>query len=538
MAPPSDSPSTKHSESDAHSIPWRRLLVVHLLLTAAMLGLAWVQTRPVSMPELRLGAGERLQCVSYAPYRRPGHTPFDANLRIDAAQIREDLAALAPLSACVRLYSVDQGLDQVPAIAREFGLKVMLGAWIGADDARNAAELERAIAVANTHADVVDVLVVGNEVLLRREQSLAGMQALLAKARESSRVPVTYADVWEFWMANAALAEHVDRVTVHILPFWEDHPVAVDDAPAHVAETYARVSAHFDKPVVIGETGWPSAGRQREGSLPSRVNQARFIRGFVGEAHARGWQYNLIEAIDQPWKRALEGTVGGHWGFLDQHLQAKFPLAGPVRERNSMLPVMLALLGGAVLCAVVSVLPCTAAAAPAERWSRTAAMTAVGAAAGTIGLFQVEHALDAYRNPLEWTVLGALTAIALATPLALARFQPFGPALRLLRLAREVTLFAAAVAAVLLFADPRYRDFPVWLYLLPASLFGSLAFGRGALAASHASGEVRICAAVLVLAGVARWVGEPLNPQAMAWLSLCLGLGLCLWLTPRTGNRQ
>ena len=68
------------------------------------------------------------------------------------------------------------------------------------------------------------------------------------------------------------------------------------------------------KDVLIGETGWPSEGRQRETAVPSRVNEARFIRGFVSMAEANGWHYNLIEAFDQPWKRANEGAVGGYWG--------------------------------------------------------------------------------------------------------------------------------------------------------------------------------------------------------------------------------
>jgi exo-beta-1,3-glucanase (GH17 family) len=47
--------------------------------------------------------------------------------------------------------------------------------------------------------------------------------------------------------------------------------------------------------------------------VPSRVNEAKFMRGFVAMAEANGWHYNLIEAFDQPWKRASEGAVGGYW---------------------------------------------------------------------------------------------------------------------------------------------------------------------------------------------------------------------------------
>ena len=316
---------------------WLALLIASttmLLLLAAML---WLQTRPVRMHDLHLAEGEKLRCVSYAPYHRPGQTPLLEDTRIEREQIAADLAALAKITDCVRLYSIDQGLEHVPELARPLGLKVLLGAWIGYEKTKNARELERAIALANANADVVRALIVGNEVLLRRERTEDEMRELIRHAKAHAKVPVTYADVWEFWTRHDSLANEVDFVTVHILPFWEDEPVDIELALQHVAETRRHVGEHFaGKKILIGETGWPSAGRQREESKPSRVNQARYIREFVHRAHAEGWDYNLIEAIDQPWKRRLEGTVGGFWGMLDaDSLEPKFPLAGTVAERHS-----------------------------------------------------------------------------------------------------------------------------------------------------------------------------------------------------------
>ena len=315
---------------------WLALLIASttmLLLLAAML---WQQTRPVRMHDLHLAEGEKLRCVSYAPYHRPGQTPLLEDTRIEREQIAADLAALAKITDCVRLYSIDQGLEHVPELARPLGLKVLLGAWIGYEKTKNARELERAIALANANADVVRALIVGNEVLLRRERTEDEMRELIRHAKAHAKVPVTYADVWEFWTRHDSLANEVDFVTVHILPFWEDEPVDIELALQHVAETRRHVGEHFaGKKILIGETGWPSAGRQREESKPSRVNQARYIREFVHRAHAEGWDYNLIEAIDQPWKRRLEGTVGGFWGMLDaDSLEPKFPLAGAVAGRG------------------------------------------------------------------------------------------------------------------------------------------------------------------------------------------------------------
>ncbi len=83
-----------------------------------------------------------------------------------------------------------------------------------------------------------------------------------------------------------------------------------------------------DKEIVIGETGWPSEGRMREGAYPSAVNQAIFTRGFVKMAEESGWKYNFIEAFDQPWKRMSEGAVGGFWGLFDADRADKHILHG------------------------------------------------------------------------------------------------------------------------------------------------------------------------------------------------------------------
>lgn len=329
---------------------WLSVLLSQLAL---LLGLSvWLagEMRPVHMHDLQLSAGEKLKCVSYAPYHHPGQTPFDARLHISPEQISTDLHALAKITDCVRLYSVNQGLDQVPEIARSVGIKVLLGAWIGYDREQNARELDRAIELANANTDVVSALIVGNEVLLRRERTEDEMRTLIRSAKARTTVPVTYADVWEFWTRHDSLAQEVDFITVHILPFWEDDPVDIEHALEHVIATRSHVGEHFaGKQVLIGETGWPSAGRQRQASRPALVNQARYIREFVHQAHARGWDYNLIEAIDQPWKRALEGTVGGFWGMLDAStLAPKFALAGPVAERTNLAGLIVGALVGAL----------------------------------------------------------------------------------------------------------------------------------------------------------------------------------------------
>lgn len=521
--------------SSEQRVLWLRILAWHAMVLCALFAWLESQTRPVPMHDVHVGAGERLHCLSYAPFHRPGQSPLKASAQVSREQIAADLAALAGITRCIRLYSIDHGLDQVPELARQAGLKVLLGTWVGHDQLANLTQLAHAIDLANRHSDVVEALIVGNEVLLRAERSEDDLRALLREARAHSKVPVSYADVWEFWLRHERLAREVDFITVHILPFWEDEPIAIEHALSHVAEIRARVDRHFaGKRILIGETGWPSQGRQRLDSQPSQVNQARYIREFVHMAKARGWEYNLIEAIDQPWKRKLEGTVGGYWGMLDAHtLAPKFPLAGPVSERASLGNALIAALLGAAITLLFAV-----SAAPRHSL-RLGALLLVGASSGLLILLHWEHAQIAYRNALEWTVLGAIAVMSalLAPTLALWSgdgIPAAGTAWRAMRRAplqlsaahwlgalRAILLFAAAVAALLLLIDPRYRDFPTLLYLLPASIFASAASRQD----RHGRDE-RVCAIVLALCAGGRWLAEPANSQAIAWLLTGLALAL------------
>ena len=175
-------------------------------------------------------------------------------------------------------------------------------------------------------------MVAGNEVLLRGDMTAENLASTIRAVKTRVHVPVTYADVWEYWLRNPDIAAAVDFVTIHILPYWEDFPIPARNAAAHVDAIRRKVVAAFPgKEVLIGEVGWPSAGRMREGALPSPANQARVIQDVLALAAREKFHVNVIEAYDQPWKRALEGTVGGHWGLLDAATrERKFAWGQPV----------------------------------------------------------------------------------------------------------------------------------------------------------------------------------------------------------------
>ena len=437
---------------------------------------AWLG-KPVPMPQAPLAAGEKLWCVSYAPFRG-SQTPLDPTTRISADQIEDDLSRLAKLTRCVRVYSTDYGIDQVAGIAAKHGLKVLQGLWLSSDPGKNRSEIDNAVALANRYPDTVRAIVVGNEVLLRGEMTAGDLAATIRAVKARVRVPVTYADVWEFWLRNAALAQSVDFVTVHILPYWEDVPVAAPQAAAHVEAILQRVRDTFPgKEVVIGEVGWPSAGRMREGALPSPSNQARVIQDVLALAKREQVDVNVIESFDAPWKRAFEGTVGGHWGILGDASRApKFTFGEAVSDH----PDWRWQAAGGVLFAIFIF----AAVMIARRGRRPGffswlAVTANALAGGLMLGWAVENV------PLESLGIGAwmrslgLVVLAFASPviasIAIVRQTPLPCISRLLdgndwRKADRIAVLAGLVLiATLLIAlqvalglvfDPRYKDFP------------------------------------------------------------------------------
>jgi exo-beta-1,3-glucanase (GH17 family) len=297
-----------------------RLGAVFFALAAAAIVAAWGWLgAAVEMPASPLGPGEKIPCVSYAPFRGD-QDPFGPDVPIDPRQIEDDLVRLKPLTECIRTYSVDHGLDQIPEIAGRHGMKVMLGLWLSSLPDLSRHQTETAIALARRFPDVIQSIVVGNEVLLRGEMSAPDLVNTIRAVKAQVTMPVTYADVWEFWLRYPDIASAVDFITIHVLPYWEDFPIPVPKAAAHVGSIRSRVAAAFpNREILIGEFGWPSAGRMREGALPSRANQARIVQEVLAQAKRDNYRVNVIEAFDQPWKRLLEGTVGGHWGLYDAY---------------------------------------------------------------------------------------------------------------------------------------------------------------------------------------------------------------------------
>jgi glucan 1,3-beta-glucosidase len=292
------------------------------------------------------------------------------------------------------------------------------------------------------------------------------------------KVPVTYADVWEFWLRNRDVAAAADFVTIHILPYWEDLPIPASRAAAHVDAIRQQVARAFPgKEIVIGEVGWPSAGRMREGALPSPANQARVIQDVLALAKRENFKVNVIESFDAPWKRVFEGTVGGHWGLLDDASRSfKFKFGEPVSNHPHWISQAA---GGVVFAFLIFMAAWRAGGERRKQRALWLAVTANAVAGGILLGWAIENVPLESLGFGQWSRSIAMVAVACLSPVVASVAFMRGTALPSLsrvlgtndlRLT-DVLAFACGIIliATLLLAiqialglvfDPRYKDFP------------------------------------------------------------------------------
>ncbi|MBE0596194.1 MAG: glycosyltransferase [Desulfuromonadales bacterium] len=299
------------------------LLIVAMVAFANLVLWAFIN-RPQSAPEWT----GSIKGVSFSPLQS-WQNPLEGKFP-NPQEIERDLLLLKGKVGKVRTYSSSDGLENIPALAKKHGIVVTAGAWLDRDREKNAKEIANLVENAGTF-DNIDRLMVGNEVILRQDLTVAEMTEYLSAVRDATSLPVGTAEPWHIWLKYPQLAESVDFIAVHLLPYWEG--VADDEALGWSLEKFEQVRKAFPtKPVIIGEIGWPSDGGAWENADPSRVGQARFLREFLNIAQHQNLDYYIIEAFDQPWKEETEGGVGPYWGLFDSDRQAKFPMIGRIVE--------------------------------------------------------------------------------------------------------------------------------------------------------------------------------------------------------------
>ena len=492
--------------------------LAHFALTVLAIGVTWWWLgAPLQLPPSPLASGGKLYCVSYAPFRG-AQDPLVETTTVTAAQIEEDLAILSRYTDCIRTYSVDHGLDQIPAIAQRHGLKMMLGVWLSNDPVKNSQQISTGIALAKAFPDVVRSMVVGNETLLRGELSATDLTARIREVKSKVSVPVTYADVWEFWLRYSDLRYAVDFVTIHILPYWEDFPLPAAAAAAHVDAIRHQVATAIpDKEIMIGEVGWPSSGRMREGAQPSPSNQARVIGETLTLAQRENFRVNVIEAFDQPWKRWLEGPSGRYWGIFDRDTgKPKFSFDGLVSDHPHWA---LQALAGMALAGLVFAAAWYGSRGKDERpllWLRTAILGFLtGILFGwTLGAVPVDsYTVGTWIRSLAFAATAAAAPILCAAACAAGRARPtFAAILSRSGQTRDglslalggtfiVLVLLSVETALGLVFDPRYRDIPFAPQSAGVVAFLVLMLSTARPAGPRAAAETLAAAVLAVSAG-------------------------------------
>ena len=309
----------------------------------ALIGVATATfwTQKVSVPVAPI-ADFAVHGFAYAPAgTRDGTT-------VDPTVIADDLALLSEYTSALRTYTVSGSFARIPALAHQHGLSVALGAWLEGEITVDQIEVDRLIELAATSANVHQ-LIVGNESLAHKRLTENDLIGYLDQVRAVSQKPVTTAEPWHIWLEYPNLADHVDLITVHLLPYWEG--VSASEGADYVLERLQALRQVFpNKTILIGEVGWPTRGRTKGDAIASEVDQALFLKNFLSKSEALDVEYFVIEAFDQPWKRSVEGEVGGYWGVFDLERQPRAVIIGNERSHIRLpLPGVLSLLVAVLL---------------------------------------------------------------------------------------------------------------------------------------------------------------------------------------------
>lgn len=265
----------------------------------------------------------KIASLSYTPYYGYERKPLSSE------QIKKDINLLSHITKKIRTYSAIDAEIILTATSKTI-MPLDLGIWISNDHENNNLEIQKALELLKKYPDNIQNILMGNEVLLRKDLTPIELFSYINFIKEFTDKPISSAETWDIWQKNPDLAKHVDFITLHILPYWETIPI--ENFEPFLINSYGLIENLFpNKKIHIGEIGWPSHGYNNKDSVPGLKNQAIAIRGFINLANKNDWSYNIIEAFDQPWKGYEEGNIGQYWGIFNADRELKFNLVGDVQ---------------------------------------------------------------------------------------------------------------------------------------------------------------------------------------------------------------
>lgn len=264
-----------------------------------------------------LNSGIHGLCMSpYEEGQQPGQ-------QLNEAQVIRRIEILKPYTKWIRSFSCTEGNELIPMIAKEYGLKTMVGAWLGKDYETNENEISKLLQLIDE--GYVDIAAVGNEVMYRGDLSEELLIDYIedVKKRKQSDIPVGYVDAYYEFAERPAITEACDIVLANCYPFWEG--CDLDYSLLYIKDMYQRaLKAANGKKVIITETGWPSHGTNLDGAYPSVENAIKYFLNTQGWAKEEEIEMFYFSSFDESWKVNTEGDVGAYWGLWDKYEKSKF----------------------------------------------------------------------------------------------------------------------------------------------------------------------------------------------------------------------
>ncbi len=256
--------------------------------------------------------------LCFSPYLE-GQNAEDS---VSANQIKKRLDIITPNTKWIRSFSCTQGNEMIPGIARQNGLKTVVGAWISDDLERNEKEIESLIALGK--AGLVDVAAVGNEVLHRQEISEQQIIGYLKRVKEAlPSTTVGYVDAYYQFLDRPNLVANCDALLVNFYPFWEG---ANNDFSVSYLQNMFEITQNVanGKKIIITETGWPNKGESVQEAIPSELNAMKYFIASQEWAKNNNLEIFHFSSFDESWKAKQEGTVGTAWGIWDKNEKLKY----------------------------------------------------------------------------------------------------------------------------------------------------------------------------------------------------------------------
>lgn len=257
--------------------------------------------------------------IGFSPYEE-GQKPGD---QISEEQIHRRMQIIKPYTKWIRSFSCTDGNEAIPRIAREYGLKTMVGAWLGDDPEINKREVENLIMLANE--GYVDIAAVGNEVMYRGDLTEDELLDFIAQVKEAvpDNIPVGYVDAYYEFIDCPRITDACDVILANCYPYWEG--CDQDYSLLYMKDMYNRVlRAANGKKVIISETGWPSQGTNLHGAYPSQENAIKYFINTQKWSREEAIEIFYFSSFDESWKVGAEGDVGAYWGLWDKDEKLKF----------------------------------------------------------------------------------------------------------------------------------------------------------------------------------------------------------------------